>query len=109
MSAPPKTRLEFIKEEESVQVAPQSTYFGLKMQKPKSYHMILTNQPRLFFQTVLKIDECPPQKYKKDILLHRDLKVMLIQRGTLMIKDTISGKTYKITSNSASEWVNLIN
>jgi hypothetical protein len=48
--------MEIVKEENKVAVSTESTsYFGF-IKAEKEYHMLLTNQPRLFFQSPLDLE-----------------------------------------------------
>ena len=77
----------------------------------KAYHMILTDQPRLFMMTDFNPhDKDPqPQKYKKDILLYPGLKAMTIRRNKFEIMCKASGKKWEYETNDAGKWTQGIN
>lgn len=62
-----------IKYEGNVEIIKQK----LILEKKKLYYMVLTNQPRLFLYDEFKIVNDMPikQEYRKDILIHNQMKV----------------------------------
>ena len=62
-----------IKYEGNVEIIKQK----LILEKKKLYYMVLTNQPRLFLYDEFKIVNDMPikQEYRKDILMHNQMKV----------------------------------
>ena len=78
----------------------KNTLFGSKARK---YYMILTDQPRLFMMTALKIDMDNPVKqvYKKDILMYPKLQARLTKRKEFEIVCPISQRVYHFKSDNA--------
>ena len=55
--------------------------FGALKQVVTVYHMVLTDQPRLYLMTPLTNEKVPkPQEYKKDIMLYDKLEARAIKR-----------------------------
>lgn len=73
----------------------KSKVFSIR-QATVNYHMILTDQPRLFMLTEFVIDSPNPQPqvYKKDILLYTGLKARLIKRNKFELVCSASRKQY---------------
>lgn len=74
-----------------------------------NYHMVLTDQPRLFLLTEFNMDEPQAQKYKKDIILYPHLQANLVKRNTFVIKCPMSNKLWTYKSENAGQWVTIIN
>lgn len=74
-----------------------------------NYHMVLTDQPRLFLLTEFNLDEPKAQKYKKDFLLYPHLRAILVKRNKFLIKCPMSNKIWQYKSDNAGQWVNIIN
>ena len=75
----------------------------------KAYHMILTDQPRLFLQTDFDPNDPQPQKYRKDVLLYPGLKAMTTKRNRFELTCKASGKRWDYETNDAGKWTQGIN